>query len=77
MAASGTTLSTDMQFTCEESYQYPAVTLLIGTLGIIGASYFVIRIVGKYLGAFGGCKLKLITIKMSQQPIERKRGNRL
>lgn len=32
-----------------------------GTLGIIGASYFVIRIVGKYLGAFGGCMIAKTT----------------
>jgi Kef-type K+ transport system membrane component KefB len=32
-----------------------------GTLGIIGATYFVIRIVGKYLGAFWGCMIAKTT----------------
>ncbi|WP_349943974.1 cation:proton antiporter [Lacrimispora sp. BS-2] len=32
-----------------------------GTLGIIGASYFIIRIAGKYLGAFGGCMIAKTT----------------
>lgn len=32
-----------------------------GTLGIIGASYFIIRIVGKYLGAYLGCTIAKTT----------------